>query len=59
MAFDSDRYEILEDEIKKFRVENPEHPNLMTEEKLETYWQLINEQRSLCKVILDTSRNKQ
>lgn len=58
MAFDSDRYEILEDEIKKFRVKNPEHPKLMTEEKLETYWQLINEQRSLFKVILDTSRNK-
>jgi len=61
MFFDFDRYEILEDEIKKFRVENPEYPNLMTKKirhLLDIYWQLIDEQCSLFKLILDTLNNK-
>ena len=56
MSFDFNKYEILEVKIVKFLAENPENPNLMTKEQLVTYWELMNEQRSLFKLIVDYIR---
>ena len=53
MTFDYEAYAEIEEKINKFLLINPQNPNLMSEDKLNEYWELRNEQLSMITILKD------